>query len=72
MYGIDYLNRASTADFASFIAFLNSVRFCVASPEELVVMERLGRLRQHLDDGAFDTAMQGVIDRLDPQQPTLH
>ena len=59
---------------SSRLLFVNrrGVRFCVASPEELVVMERLGRLRQHLDDGAFDTAMQGVIDRLDPQQPTLH
>lgn len=59
---------------SSRLLFVNrrGVRFCVASPEELVVMERLGRLRPHLDDGAFDTAMQGVIDRLDPQQPTLH
>ncbi len=59
---------------SSRLLFVNrrGVRFCVASPEELVMMERLGRLRQHLDDGAFDTAMQGVIDRLDPQQPTLH
>jgi hypothetical protein len=28
---------------------------------------RLGRLRPHVDDGAFDSAMQGVIDRLEPQ-----
>ncbi len=29
-------------------------------------MVRLGRLRMHVaDDGAFDSAMQGVIDRLD-------
>ncbi|MGH8053177.1 MAG: DUF1631 domain-containing protein [Stenotrophomonas sp.] len=43
------------------------IRFCVASPEELAVMVRLGRLRPHVDDGAFDSAMQGVIDRLEPQ-----
>ncbi len=59
---------------SSRLLFVNrrGVRFCVASPEELVVMERLGRLRQHADDGAFDSAMQGVIDRLDPQTTTLH
>ena len=59
---------------SSRLLFVNrrGVRFCVASPEELVVMERLGRLRPHLDDGVFDSAMQSVIDRLDPQQPTLH
>ncbi|MNV39489.1 hypothetical protein D3C71_1310720 [compost metagenome] len=43
------------------------IRFCVASPEELAVMVRLGRLRPHVDDGAFDSAMQGVLDRLEPQ-----
>lgn len=54
------------------LLFVNrrGVRFCVASPEELAVMVRLGRLRNHVDDGAFDSAMQGVIDRLDPQAPT--
>jgi hypothetical protein len=41
------------------------VRFCVASPEELAVMVRLGRLRRHRHEDAFDSAMQGVIDRLD-------
>lgn len=41
------------------------VRFCVASPEELAVMVRLGRLRSHVEDGAFDSAMNGVIRRLD-------
>jgi len=35
-------------------------------------MVRLGRLRAHVDDGAFDSAMQGVIDRLDPGSATLH
>ncbi|MCD0279509.1 DUF1631 domain-containing protein [Xanthomonas melonis] len=50
------------------LLFVNrrGVRFCVASPEELAVMVRLGRLREHINDGAFDSAMQGVIDRLDP------
>ena len=49
------------------LLFVNrrGVRFCVASPEELAVMVRLGRLRAHVDDGAFDSAMQGVLDRLD-------
>ncbi len=59
------------------LLFVNrrGVRFCVASPEELAVMIRLGRLRKHVeDDGAFDAAMQGVIDRLDLHQGpvTLH
>ncbi|MBD9369376.1 DUF1631 domain-containing protein [Xanthomonas sp. XNM01] len=59
------------------LLFVNrrGVRFCVASPEELAVMIRLGRLRKHIeDDGAFDSAMQGVIDRLDihPGPVTLH
>ena len=64
---------------SSRLLFVNrrGVRFCVASPEELAVMVRLGRLRMHVaDDGAFDSAMQGVIDRLDmpaAQEPvTLH
>ncbi|WIH05630.1 DUF1631 domain-containing protein [Xanthomonas translucens pv. graminis] len=56
------------------LLFVNrrGVRFCVVSPEELAVMVRLGRLRSHINDGAFDSAMQGVIDRLDPQSTTLH
>src|SRR5690606_3877396 len=56
------------------LLFVNrrGVRFCVASPEELAVMVRLERLRPHAADGAFDSAMQGVIDRLDPLTPTLH
>ncbi|WP_295958392.1 DUF1631 domain-containing protein [uncultured Xanthomonas sp.] len=59
---------------SSRLLFVNrrGVRFCVASPEELAVMVRLGRLRAHVDDGAFDSAMQGVIDRLDPHSATLH
>ena len=49
------------------LLFVNrrGVRFCVASPEELAVMVQLGRLRAHASDGVFDSAMQGVIDRLD-------
>jgi len=56
------------------LLFVNrrGVRFCVASPEELAVMVRLGRLRAHIDDGAFDSAMQGVIDRLDTKGATVH
>jgi len=56
------------------LLFVNrrGVRFCVASPEELAVMVRLGRLRAHIDDGAFDSAMQGVIDRLDNKNATVH
>ncbi|SEK59694.1 Protein of unknown function [Pseudoxanthomonas sp. GM95] len=52
---------------SSRLLFVNrrGVRFCVASPEELAVMVRLGRLRRHRHEDAFDSAMQGVIDRLD-------
>ncbi|HEY0333846.1 MAG TPA: DUF1631 domain-containing protein [Stenotrophomonas sp.] len=59
---------------SSRLLFVNrrGVRFCVAAPEELAVMVRLGRLRTHINDGAFDSAMQGVIDRLDPQTSTVH
>ncbi|UNK58062.1 DUF1631 domain-containing protein [Pseudoxanthomonas daejeonensis] len=64
---------------SSRLLFVNrrGVRFCVASPEELAVMVRMERLRMHVaDDGAFDSAMQGVIERLDMPQPkeavTLH
>ncbi len=59
---------------SSRLLFVNrrGVRFCVASPEELAVMVRLGRLRAHIDDGAFDSAMQGVIDRLDSSNATVH
>ncbi|MDC8746133.1 DUF1631 domain-containing protein [Xanthomonas campestris] len=60
---------------SSRLLFVNrrGVRFCVASPEELAVMVRLGRLREHINDGAFDSAMQGVIDRLDPlNNGTVH
>jgi hypothetical protein len=52
---------------SSRLLFVNrrGVRFCVASAEELAVMVRLGRLRRHRHEDAFDSAMQGVIDRLD-------
>ncbi len=51
------------------LLFVNrrGVRFCVASPEELAAMVRLGRLRTHMDEDAFDSAMQGVLNRLDPE-----
>lgn len=52
------------------------VRFCVASPEELAMMVRLGRLRPHDGQEAFDSALQGVIERLETvaaaPAPTLH
>ncbi|MBB3275337.1 MULTISPECIES: DUF1631 domain-containing protein [Pseudoxanthomonas] len=53
---------------SSRLLFVNrrGVRFCVASPEELAAMVRLGRLRRHIEEDAFDSAMQGVIDRLEP------
>ncbi len=53
------------------LLFVNrrGVRFCVASPEELAVMVRLGRLRPHQQEDAFDSAMQGVIERLEPAGP---
>ena len=41
-------------------------RFCVASPEQLAAMVRLGRLRLHREEDAFYSAMQGVVDRLQP------
>ena len=34
--------------------------------EELAAMVRLGRLRTHQSEDAFDSAMQGVIERLEP------
>ncbi|MFT3761257.1 MAG: DUF1631 domain-containing protein [Pseudoxanthomonas sp.] len=51
---------------SSRLLFVNrrGVRFCVASPEELAVMVRMGRLRKHEDEDAFDSAMMGVIDKL--------
>jgi hypothetical protein len=41
-------------------------RICVASAQELAIMVKLKRLRLHRDDDAFYSAMQGVIDRLEP------
>ena len=40
-------------------------RFCVASPEQLAAMVRLGRLRLHREEDAFYSAMQSVVDFLD-------
>ena len=58
---------------SSRLLFVNrrGVRFCVASPEELAVMVRMGRLRAHQDEDAFDSAMQGVIERLDPEKSAV-
>ncbi|KAF1714007.1 thymidine phosphorylase [Pseudoxanthomonas yeongjuensis] len=58
---------------SSRLLFVNrrGVRFCVASPEELAVMVRMGRLRTHQDEDAFDSAMQGVIERLDPEKSAV-
>ena len=58
---------------SSRLLFVNrrGVRFCVASPEELAVMVRLGRLRAHQDEDAFDSAMQGVIERLDTEKSAV-
>jgi hypothetical protein len=55
---------------SSRLLFVNrrGVRFCVASPEELAAMVRMGRLRTHHAEDAFDAAMQGVIDRLEPSK----
>ena len=44
-------------------------RICVASVEELAIMVQRKRLRLHRDDDAFYSAMQGVIDRLEPATP---
>lgn len=57
---------------SSRLLFVNrrGVRFCVASPEELAMMVRLGRLRTHQDEDAFDSAMSEVIERLDPEKST--
>ena len=58
---------------SSRLLFVNrrGVRFCVASPEELAAMVRLGRLRAHQDEDAFDSAMQGVIERLDTEKSAV-
>ncbi len=58
---------------SSRLLFVNrrGVRFCVASPEELAVMVRMGRLRAHREEDAFDSAMQGVIERLNPEKAAV-
>jgi hypothetical protein len=57
---------------SSRLLFVNrrGVRFCVASPEELAVMVRMGRLRKHEEEDAFDAAMMGVIAKLDSSKRT--
>lgn len=44
----------------------SGTRICVASPHELALMVKLERVRLHRDEDAFYSAMQGVIDQLDP------
>ena len=44
----------------------SGTRIAVASPQELAIMVKLERLRLHRDDDAFYSAMQGVIDQLEP------
>lgn len=44
----------------------SGIRICVASPHELALMVKLERVRLHRDEDAFYSAMQGVIDQLDP------
>ncbi|MET0717741.1 MAG: DUF1631 family protein [Pseudoxanthomonas sp.] len=44
----------------------SGARIAVASPQELAIMVKLDRLRLHRDDDAFYSAMQGVIDQLEP------
>lgn len=47
-------------------------RLCVASPKALALMMRCGRLREHVDSGAFEHALQHVMDRLSPQSAAIH
>ncbi|MEP6907028.1 MAG: DUF1631 family protein [Pseudoxanthomonas sp.] len=44
----------------------SGTRIAVASPQELAIMVKLNRLRLHRADDAFYSAMQGVVDRLQP------
>ncbi|WP_045726853.1 DUF1631 domain-containing protein [Xanthomonas sp. GPE 39] len=80
---LDFVDRDSNVQagklswvspISSRLLFVNrrGARLCVASPEELALMVRLGRLRTHVDDGAFDIALQSVIERLDACSVTLH
>lgn len=80
---LDFLDRNSKVQAGKLswispisrrLLFVNrrGVRFRVASPEELAVMHRLGRVRPHVEDDAFDSAISGLIHRLDPQTSTVH
>ncbi|WP_045757648.1 DUF1631 domain-containing protein [Xanthomonas albilineans] len=80
---LDFVDRDSNVQagklswvspISSRLLFVNrrGARLCVASPEELALMVRLGRLRNHDDDGAFDSALQCVVERLDACSVTLH
>ncbi|HYM86521.1 MAG TPA: DUF1631 family protein [Pseudoxanthomonas sp.] len=44
----------------------SGARIAVASAQELAIMVKLNRLRLHRDDDAFYSAMQSVIDQLEP------
>lgn len=61
---------------SSRLLFVNrrGVRFCVASPEELAAMVRMGRLRRHvgMEGDAFDAAMGEVISRLEAEKHAAH
>ena len=76
IYGVPTLSplhRHARRGLRAFIKSLvnrRGVRFCVASPEELAMMVRLGRLRTHQDEDAFDSAMSEVIERLDTEKST--
>lgn len=48
------------------------MRFCVTSAPELEMMYRLGRVRLHSSDDAFDQAIHSVISQLDGDNMTLH
>lgn len=47
-------------------------RIAVASAQELAIMVKLNRLRLHRADDAFYSAMQGVIDQLQPTAADQH
>lgn len=42
----------------------HGARLCVALPEQLALMSRMGRLRLRSNEAAFDRAMRGVVDGL--------
>jgi len=42
-------------------------RLRVVTPDELVAMQHMGRLRFHDENGAFDNAMQNLVEKLDAE-----